>query len=391
MKILIGHNFYQQPGGEDQVYNAEAELLRQQGNHVVEFTRHNDDVHSMTSLELASNSLWSKQTYTTLRQLLRSFQPDVAHFHNTFPLLSPSTYYACAAERVPIVQTLHNYRLICPNALLLRNGAICEDCVQSRTFLPAVKHSCYRGSRAASITVATMLGLHHYIGTYTRMVSHYIALSNFARGKFVTSGLPADRISVKPNFLPSDPGIGNGAGNFVLYVGRLGAEKGIDLLIEAWKHVKDPELFLYIVGDGPLAEQVRSASTESNRIRWLGPQPRGMVMDLMKQAKLLLFPSICYEGMPLAIIEAYACGLPVVSSRMGSMVEMVGEGVTGFLFHPGDPGDLRKSVEFALSNPTLLAEMRQNARALYERDFSTDKNYDLLFEIYRRAIIYSNR
>src|SRR5581483_9761958 len=185
----------------------------------------------------AARTVWSRPAYRVLRELLRAHRPAVAHFHNTFPLISPAAYYACRAERVPVVQTLHNFRLLCPNALFFRDGRVCEDCLGKAVPWPGVAHKCYRGSRSASAAVCTMLTVHRALGTWHTAVDRFIALTDASRRKFVAGGLPADKIAVKANFVDPDPGPGTGAGGYGVFVGRLSAEKGVGTLLKAWQQL----------------------------------------------------------------------------------------------------------------------------------------------------------
>ena len=275
-------------------------------------------------------------------RLVRVKEPDVVHFHNTFPLISPAAYYAVQREGVPVVQTLHNFRLLCPGATLFRDGAVCEECIEQRSFRPAMAHKCYRGSRPATATVAAMLTVHQVVRTWQRKVDLYIAVSEFARRKFVAGGVPASRIVVKPNFVWPDPGVGAGSGGYALFVGRLSAEKGISVLAEAWRELG--EIPLVVAGDGPLA------GTEwPEGVSWVGRQTREKVLELMRDARVLIVPSECYENGPLTVLEAFACGLPVIASDLGSMAEAVDHERTGWLFQPGDAADLARKVRWAFA------------------------------------------
>ncbi len=246
--MLLLHNRYQQPGGEDQVFAAEGNLLEAHGHQVLRYTRHNDQVTDQNPLALAGATVWNQAVYRELRTLIRRERPQVAHFHNTLPMISPAAYYAARAEGVPVVQTLHNYRLLCPNALFYRDGQVCEDCLGKAVPWPGVVHACYRESRASSGAVATMLTAHRAIGTWKKAVDMYVALTEFARQKFVQGGLPAEKIVVKPNFIEPDPGSGEGRGHYALFVGRLSQEKGVDTLLAAWEQLGE-KVPLKIVGD----------------------------------------------------------------------------------------------------------------------------------------------
>src|SRR5215212_4268687 len=251
MKILLAHNEYQQPGGEDQIFRSEAALLEAHGHQVLRYAAHNDRVAGMNPVALAGSTVWNRASYRELQSMIRRERPQVAHFHNTLPLISPAGYYAAKAEGVPVVQTLHNYRLLCPNALFFRDGHVCEDCQGKLVPWPGVLHACYRESRPASAAMAAMLTTHRALQTWTEQVDVYIATTEFAREKFVQGGLPAEQLVVKPNFLHPAPSPGQVRGDFALFVGRLSPEKGVGTLLETWKRsrVRVP---LKIVGDGPL-------------------------------------------------------------------------------------------------------------------------------------------
>jgi len=283
-----------------------------------------------------------------------------------------------------VVQTLHNYRLLCPAATFYRNGGACEECLGKFAPYAGVLHACYRDSRAATGAIAAMLAVHRTLGTWTTQVDVYIALSAFASSKFVEGGLPAQKIAVKPNFLHPDPGAGDGRGNFALFVGRLAAEKGLSTLIESWRQVT-PRLPLKIVGDGPLADSVIQAVRDIPGLEWLGRQPQQKVMELMKTASMLIIPSVWYECFPMTVVEALACGLPVIASNIGSLASIIDHGRTGLRFDPGNADDLARKVIWLLDNPDEGARMRRNARSEYESKYCADRNYSMLVDIYKRA------
>jgi glycosyltransferase involved in cell wall biosynthesis len=382
VKVLLCHNYYQQPGGEDLSFAAEARLLEERGHAVVRYTLHNDDVNGMSRLAVARRTLWSRESYTRVRRLIRAERPAVLHCTNTFPLVSPSVYYAARAEGVAVVQSLRNYRLLCPGALFLRDGRVCEDCLGRKLAWPGVLHGCYRGSRAGSAVVAGLTAAHRALGTWTRAVDLYFTPSAFARGKFVQAGMDPARIAVKPNFIDPDPGPGTGAGGFAIFVGRLSQEKGIDTLLEACRQAPLP---LKVVGDGPLAERVQDACRDG-RVEWLGHRPHEEVLRLVGEAACLVMPSTWYETFGRTILEAFARGTPVVASRLGAMAELVEDGRTGLLFTPGDPADLAGKVRRLLADPAALAGMRQTARREYEEKYTAEVNYRQLRAIYEDAL-----
>jgi glycosyltransferase involved in cell wall biosynthesis len=382
VKLLVVHNSYQQPGGEDQVFASEVELLASHGHQVVRYTAHNDAVRQLSKLTLALRTSWSRTAYQELRALIQREHPQIVHVHNTLPLLSPAVYYAARSERVPVVQTLHNYRLLCPKAVLLREQRICEDCLGRRVPWPGVLHACYRQSRTATSAVAVMLSVHWLLGTWTGRVNRYIALTEFMRRKFIAGGLPPSQIVVKPNFVAPDPGVGNHCGRYALFVGRLSPEKGIQTLLRAWEHLGG-WIRLKIVGEGPLQ---RLADGPPRGAEWLGQKSREHVLALMRDAFVLVFPAEWYEGFPLALAEAFATGLPIVASRLGTMAELVQHRRTGLLFTPGDPIDLATMVQWAFDHPDDLAAMGRRARDEFESRYTAERNYQLLANIYERVL-----
>lgn len=385
MRILVAHNHYQQPGGEDAVFHAEVELLRGRGHDVIEYTTHNDRIQGISMLRAGVDTIWSRSSAQTFSMLLGEHQPDIVHFHDFFPLISPAAHIACRKRGVPVVQTLHNYRLLCPNALFSRGEKVCEDCL-GRTFAwPGVVHACYHGSRAASATVAAMSSIHRALGTWETSVDTYIALTDFAKGKFVQGGLPEDNITVKPHFVDPDPGPGRHEGDFALFVGRLSTEKGVEMLLETWEQLNGLAP-LKIVGDGPLADAVMDAVQQTPGVEWLGRKSPTEVLELMGQAKAVIVPSIWYETFGRVVMEAYARGTPVISSRIGALAELVDDGHTGLLFEPGDTAGLADRVRRLWSAPDLLADMRINTRRIFEERYTASANYESLSNIYEAAV-----
>jgi len=385
MKVLLCHNYYQQPGGEDQVFADESQLLRESGHDVLEFTKHNDDIESMSRTQVAMQTIWNRQSHSELSEVLRRERPQIVHFTNTFPLISPAAYYAARSEGAKVVQSLHNYRLLCPSGLLMRDGKACEECLAKRIAWPAVAHGCYRNSRSASAVVAAMLATHRALGTWRQAVDRYIALTNFARDKFIQGGLPAEKIALKPNFVGPDPGPGCGEGGFAIFVGRLSEEKGIDTLLAAWKQLAEP-IELRIVGDGPLSDQVQNACASDDRIQWLGRQTMDQVLELIGDAGLLVFPSNCYETFGRTIAEAFAKGTPVVASRLGAAAELVTPDRTGRLFTPGDSRGLAVEVARLYSDRDELNALRYEARQEYLARYTPEANYDALMSIYEDTL-----
>jgi glycosyltransferase involved in cell wall biosynthesis len=384
VQILLAHNYYQQPGGEQQSFAAKGLMLESHGDRVIRYTLHNKLIKEMNPLSLAARTLWNKNVASDLRKLIDENNPDIVHFQNTFPLISPSAYYAVKGNGIPVIQTLRNYRLICPNALLFRDGLVCEDCIGKFIPWPGIVRSCYRKSFAATGVTTAMLTLHRLLRTYSRMVDCYIALTNFAREKFIEGGIPARKVVVKPNFVHPDPGIKENVGSYAIFVGRFSPEKDIKTLLESWKNLNG--VALKMVGDGPLMIEVKKEAEKMSNVKVLGQREHKDTVNLIKNAKLLVFPSRCYEGFPVAICEAFACGVPVIASNFGAMAEIVEDGRTGLHFTPGNPEDLAKKIEWAWTHEKRTKEMGKEARKEYERKYTAEINYKMLIDIYETAI-----
>lgn len=388
MRIVLVHNSYQLPGGEDSVYRNERDLLTRRGHEVIEYRRSNDEVSRFVSpLALAKNTIWASDTRTEFRNLLLREKPDVVHVHNTFVRISPSIYWACRDAGVPVVQTLHNYRLLCPGANLFREGRVCEECIASGVWR-GVRNACYRESRAATAVVAVMLATHRVLGTWSRLIDLYLVPTEFARRKFIAGGLPAEKIVVKPNFVDPDPGFGNGERTFALFVGRLSAEKGLHTLLNAWRLLPLP-IPLKIIGDGPMRGELEDfvRRNQLSSVSFLGAQPWDQAMAAMKQARCLVFPSECYEGaLPLTVVEAFACGAPVISSRLGAMQDLIVDDNTGIHFNPSDAQDLADKLARVWANRDELAGISHRARRQYETHYTAASSYEALLKTYRRCI-----
>lgn len=389
MKILLVHNRYQQSGGEDEVFCREAALLRSRGHQVFEYVRHNDEIRSYGLLARVSNgprTIWAWDSVRDLRKILRTENPQVAHFHNTFPLISPAAYYACNRAGVPVVQTLHNPRLLCPAATLFRDGHLCEECVGKPVQWPGILHSCYRNSRVQTGVVATMLATHRALGTWKNEISAFLCSSQFYRRKFAESGLPSDKILYKPHFVPEDPGHGWANRSYALFIGRLAAEKGIETLVRTWSGLTSRPI--KIRGEGPMLPEVqRLQSSSTGGIDLVPRLSRSDLFGLIKGARFLVWPSLgYYETFGLVAIEAFACGVPVIASRIGVMEELIRDGYTGLHFTAGDSQDLAAKIEWAWTHPAEMDVMGRNARAEFKTKYTSDANYELLMTIYSQVI-----
>jgi glycosyltransferase involved in cell wall biosynthesis len=380
--VVLIHNRYQNAGGEDDVFTAETALLRRRGHRVETYTADNHAITDMNRAALVARTMWNQTAYRDVYELCRSIgqAPVVAHFHNVFPLVSPAAYYGARKAGAVVVQTLHNYRYICPGATLFRDGRPCEACVGQPVAWRSVAHACYRQSRSATTVVATTVALHRALGTWRTRVGVYIALTEFSRRKFIEGGLSPSQVRVKANFLADDPGPGEHGGGFALYVGRLSPEKGIETLLDAWKRL-DGSIPLKIVGTGPLERCEIVPGVE-----WLGWQPLDRVLPLMQAASFLVLPSTWYEGFPMTLVQAFAVGLPVIASAHGAMSEIVEHGLTGLHVTPGDPAALADRVRWAAAHPSLLRGIGATCRREFEQKYTADRNYERLMQIYDGAI-----
>ncbi len=359
---------------------SELALLRDRGHAVEAYLRHNDEVAGVSRARLAVGALWSSQTIRDVERLAEQFRPDVIHVHNTLPLVSPSVFWGAARVGVPVVQTLHNFRMMCPQAMFVRQGQICEDCLGKVPWRGVVR-ACYRESVAQSAVVAATSVWHRSMGTYQSKVDRYIALNEFCRAKFVAGGLPADRVVIKPNFVQTtvEPVFGERQGG--LYLGRLTQEKGVPQLLAALDKAELMAEFT-VAGGGVLECDVAAALGS----RYVGFQPAEAVAGLLARAAYLVVPSVWYEGFPRTIVEAYAAGVPVIASRLGSLAEIVRDGQTGMLFDPGNVDDLAAKLQWAQSHPQALRAMGQAARQTYEEHYTPERNYAQLLRIYESVL-----
>ncbi len=378
LKILVAHGAYQQRGGEDVAVEAEIDLLRSFGHHVMEYRRDNAAIKSEKRLNLLQQTIWSRTSASAIRELIGDEKPDVLHVHNTFPLLSPAIYWTAERAGVPVVQTLHNYRLLCASAMFLRDGNICEDCLGKLPWRGALR-KCYRGSTSQSTVLVGMLGIHRALGTYRNKINRYIALSEFSKRKFIAGGIPVEKLSVKPNFVDIPPPQ-NSERKGGLFVGRLSEEKGLKVLAEALR--LSPNVNCSIVGAGPQQDLI----SNTKQIRYLGSCSAEQVYAHMNAASYLVMPSIAFEHFPRTLVEAFACVLPVIASRLGPLAELIDDGETGLLFDPGSAQDLASKLRFAEARPDIMRQMGAKARAEYELKYTPQRNYQRLMGIYTDAI-----
>jgi len=400
MRVLVFHNQYNQAGGEDTAVDEESRMLRQHGVDVLVDKTLNPPVQPFPlykQLDTAYNATWSRESYRRVFELCIGYRPDVAHVHNFWLALSPSVHKACHDAGVPTVQTLHNYRLLCLNALMLREGRTCQDCLNKVPWRGVLRR-CYRGSIGASAAVAGMVTFHRIRNTWFRDVDAFVTPSNYARSRLVLGKVPADRITVKPNVVADriQSTMRPSLFHTVVYVGRLSTEKGLQVLLSAWaKAVPRPTERLLIVGDGPDSAGLRSFAEISGlhppSVVFAGSKPHDEVRTLVSQSRFLVLPSLCAETFGYAVVEAFGEGRPAVVSDCGALADIVENGRTGYKVRPADASQLAKCISTLLNNDTLVDQLGEEARAKYLLDYSTEQNYRVLIEIYRSAMKRYNR
>ncbi len=379
MRILSVHNEYLIRGGEEESRQAEVAVLRQYGNEVSAYVENNSKVASMSHMQAALRTMWSQESYRTVKQILKAQQHDVVHVQNFFPLVSPSVYYAAQSEGIPVVQAVRNYRFLCANSYLYRDGQVCELCLKKTIKTDAIQHKCYRDNRAASTTAASMLLLHSVLPTWSH-IDRFIAVSEFVKQKMVEGGFAHEKIVVKPNFVYPDPGASQEKEDYILYVGRLQKEKGVQHLLAALKTMRS-SIKLKIIGEGPLMDDVLDY-TKNYNVEYLGKKPLAETYDIIGKAKALIIPSLWHEPFGRVVVEAYAKGTPVIGSRMGGIPELIQEGITGYTFEAGNAEDLANKIERIYQNPSLTFEMGLAAREMYLAKYTPKTNYNMMMKIY---------
>lgn len=375
MRVLVVHNRYrsEEPSGENQVVDQEVELLRTAGHAVEMFERNSDDIDAMSLRERAgivARIPWSRPSLLDFETALRRFRPDVVHLHNTFPLISPSVLSATTDSGVPVVATLHHYRQICPSGTLFRDGQFCDECIRHRNPMPAIRHGCYRDSPLSTVplVLSTVAGARHW---WTKVAAFW-CVSHAQRHLLIAGGMPPERLLVKYNFV-QDHGVGrSGPGRYILFLSRLVETKGVSLLMEAWERLTASGPYavpLVIVGTGPMADEVRRWADRRPDVQYLGFLPNDRCRALTQSAAAVAAPSLWAEPFGLVAVEAMSCGVAVVAAAHGAFPEIVADGVTGILHHPGDPQSLADALR-VLADPSTSQRMGGAARIRYEELFS---------------------
>ncbi len=388
LKILHVHNFYTQPGGEDTVFAAEVAILKERGHNIIEYTDTNARIQQMSPFAVAIQTIWSQPTYNKLYKVLQKEKPDLVHFHNTFPLISPAAYYACRSSKIPVIQSLDNPRLICPAATFYRMGRLCQDCLGKTPPIPGIIHGCYHNSPLQTAVIASMLTFHRCIKTWQKLLDFYLVATEFYKQKFIEGGLPPEKIIVKPHFIQSVPvpRTPKHKGNYVLFIGRLDPEKGIRALLNAWQKLNIP---LIIRGDGRLKKESLEfiQKHQMNSVSIIERLSEIDLTQLIKNARFLIWPSEgYYETFGMVAIECYVQGVPVIGSNIGVMAEIVKDGETGLLFSPGNSADLASKVEWLWNRPEESVRLGSNARLEYENKYTSERNYKMLMDVYSSAI-----
>ncbi len=387
MKISIVHNTYKIKGGEDSVVLNELDILKKQQETEL-FLVDNLSIRSTKDKLITTlGGVFSPKFKRDFNKMLNKSKPDVVHVHNYFPLLSPSVFFSCKECNIPVVHTLHNYRAICPTALLMHNGKIVERSVGGSPWW-AVKEKVYRDSYIGTIVLALMVYIHKMINTWATKVDRYIALTEFSKKKYIEAGWPEDKIVVKPNFIvdPFNSEFEYNNENYAIYIGRLSEEKGIDILLDSWSN-KNRKLL--IIGEGPLRKKVECCN--NSNVIYLGKKDKQSVLELVTNASFLIMASKWYEGFPMVLVEAMACGTAVIVPNLGGMGEIVKDGTTGLHFDPGSSADLSAKIDQLFDSSEEQKRMGINARNEYLDKYTPEKNYEMLIDIYQQAIEEAKR
>lgn len=388
MKILLVHNDYQQAGGERTAVQAQRRLLRQAGHHLIEYRRDNAEIEAYSPVEKAlffPRTIYSRRTVRELAELIEQERPDVAHVHNVFPLMTPAVYHVLASTHIPIVQTIHNFRFMCPNALFLTHGQVCERCKHGNT-LHAVRLRCYRDSLPLSALYAATIGLHRQAGTFSR-IDRFITFTEFSKRKLIEGGIaPAQKIDVLGNFLPDPlpaPDEHRRQPNEVLYLGRLSSEKGPELFVRAAAALPDTRFL--VAGDGPERPRLEAfaQTLPARNVQFLGQVDATAKWDLLRRVQATVIPSTCYENLPFAVLESWAVATPVIVSAIGSLPYVVSDGIDGMTFPANDVDRLQARLQEMLADPILARQMGYHGRTKLEREYSEAVHYKKLMAVYK--------
>lgn len=385
--VLMAHNYYKVPGGEDTVFHNEIKMLEKNGHKVTKYIRHNDEIKGgvLSKLRLGIDTIFSLKTYKEVKKLIDKNDIDVVHVHNTLPLISPSIYYAARAKKVPIVQTIHNFRLLCPGATFTRCGEICEDCV-SKGLEQSLKHKCYRNSLSQTFIMYTMLKLHRIIGTYDKI--NYITLTEFNKQKLSTLVKDESKIHIKPNFVEKREDIERTLEDYFVYIGRLDDIKGINFLVEGWKNI-DKNINLYIIGTGPEEEKLKHTISENklSNVKLLGFMKREDAFKVIEKSRAIIIPSKWYEGFPMTIVESFSLGVPVIGSKLGNIESIVEDERSGLLFTTNSKESLKEVINKVFYDRELNVSLGNNAYKIFKEKYTDEENYKSIEKMYNNLNI----
>lgn len=386
-RVLIVHNYYQVPGGEDTVVTNEKRMLEDYGHEVILYSRSNSELKEFNifqKLSLTFSTVFSLRTYRQVKKIISENNINIVHVHNTLSLISPSVYYAAFTCKVPVIQTIHNFRLLCPGATFYRNGEICEECI-SNGLKCALNHKCYRGSLLQSLACVITLTIHRLIGTYKKL--NYICLTEFNKQKLLELNrngkklIDENKVFIKPNFVNLEKKEimpYKLRKNQFVFVGRLDKLKGIELLIEAWKEIKDTNLV--ICGIGPEEKWCNKFIYDNNmtNVKIMGFVSNLQAMNIISESKALILPTQWYEGFPMTIVESLSCGTPVIGSNIGNVGNLIEDGITGLKFKFNSKESLRETIN-------SVYDMVESCKEKFNYSYSMDNNYMQLLNIYHNC------
>ena len=389
MKILVCHNFYRRSSGEDRSVAMDIKLLKNRGHTVIEYTAESEVLESATTFNKFATGLrliYSPKQSQEIEELVTKENPDVVHVHNVFPLLTPSIYIGLEKTNRPVVQAIRNYRFLCPNGLFYTHGEVCRRCVEG-SLMNAIRYRCLQDSLVQSALYAVSIHVHRSLGTIPNKLGILAALSPFVASQLETYFDGLKDIRVLPNYVDvSQFRLGELDGGYVAYMGRLSPEKGVLKVVKAMR--KLPEINLKIIGTGPSEDAIRAFIQKHNlrNVELLGYIGGLKRFEILRRARCLIVPSQWHEPFGRVVLEAYACGVPIIASRMGGLQSLVFENETGLLFEPNDIEKITKHIRYMVNNSKVAAEMGRKGRHLVENEYSPDAHYQQLMEIYRDAL-----
>ncbi|WP_158513354.1 glycosyltransferase family 4 protein [Exiguobacterium sp. ZWU0009] len=397
MKILMVHNEYKSKGGEDTVLTSEINMLKKMGNEVILYIESNSNINQNNKIQMVKtgiNTIWSVSSFKKFRKILAELKPDIIHVHNTFPIISPSIYKAAKVQKIPLVQTLHNYRLVCSNGLLLKNGLPCEKCVGKKIPFESLKNRCYKDSLTGTFAINAMQVINKSTGNYNKNVDAYICLTEFAKNIMVRDGFPKEKLFVKPNFLNEDNSkliennlkLSPEKNNNFVFVGRVSKEKGINDILEAFEEIDQSSFSLTIIGDGPEKSILEEKYGNNQNIIWKGWIENEKVKEEIAKNNFLVMGSKWYEGFPMVLLEAMSLGKPVIVPNHAGFPEIV-TSETGMLFKPNDIKSLKNTLQIAINQSEFdFQNMSIKSKEIFKLKYTSKQNYSELLEIYQSAI-----